>query len=76
LNHKTNQQKTMDTIVSALLYLSVITSGNDYTAAQINNYATMFAGPISTTINNPTLLEAVLVEYDLEAIVIIDDMGG
>lgn len=66
----------MDTLVSVLLYLNVISSSGTYTPDQINNYAVMYAGPIANAEQAPGELAVILSDYETEAIIVIDSMGG
>jgi hypothetical protein len=66
----------MDTVVSILMNMGVMFSGGNYTHDQVNNFATMYAAPIEAVILNPPLLNAILIEYDIDAIFVIDNIGG
>ena len=66
----------MDTLVSVLLYLNVLTSGNIYTRSQINNDAAIYAAQIFYVETDPALLPEVMINYEEDAIWVIDNIGG
>jgi len=66
----------MDTLVSILLYLNVITSSGHYTSAEISNYAVIYSAQINLVETTPGELPPLLVEFEPEAIIVIDNMGG
>jgi len=66
----------MDTLVSVLLYLNVISSSGYYTANDINNFGSLYASQISNVKNNLPQLEMVMDEEEPLAITVIDNLGG
>ena len=66
----------MDTIVSILLYMNVITGSGNYTMGQLNIYAEIYAPQINAVENTYGLLPSVLAEFEPEAIIVIDSTAG
>jgi len=66
----------MDTLLSVLLFLNVITPGGNYTRTQINDFATIYSAQINVIENNFGELISIVNEYDPEAYVILDNLGG
>jgi len=66
----------MDTIVSILFYINVISSSGSYTMDMLNNFAEIYAPQISAVENTYGLLPSVLAEFEPEAIIVIDGTGG
>jgi len=66
----------MDTLVSVLLYLHVLLAGNIYTRAEINYDQAYYAAQIFMVETDPALLPEVMIEYEEDAIWVIDNLGG
>ena len=66
----------MDTLISILLYMNVISPSGNYTIGQINDFASFYSTQINTIKINPVQLEAVLAEEEPLAIWVIDSLGG
>jgi len=66
----------MDTVVSILLYMNVLTGSGNYTMEQLNNFAVIYAPQISVIENTPGELPPILEAFEPEAIVIIDGTIG
>ncbi len=66
----------MDTLVSILMYMNVISPAGHYTKIDINNFSAIYAPQIRAIEINPIQLAAVLIEEEPMAIWVIDNLGG
>ncbi len=66
----------MDTLVNILLSLNAILPNGHYTTADINNYAAAYSSQISIIQNTPSELAPIMVEFEPESLIIIDNLGG
>jgi len=66
----------MDTLVSILLYLNVISSSGSYTVNNIHNLGAVYATQIISIENDLSQLEMVMDEEEPLAITVIDNLGG
>jgi len=66
----------MDTLVSILLYMHVISGSGSYTAQQLNNFVTINATEISIIKTTPGQVDMIMSAYEPMAIVIIDGTIG
>ena len=66
----------MDTLLCVLLYLNVISPSGQYTTNDIQNFATVYSAQINVAENTPGQLPIIMNEFEGEAIVIQDSLGG